>query len=293
MKTLKIATALALASLVGNDARVLAAPPSPTVGEVYELKRSYETSERSSDGSSGSSNGHDTILEQVIALRDGGVELEYGLTENATPEERARDWKFPARVFQPSNGPMTLLNAEELERRLEGWLKSAGWDRSICGRWIFTWNAFRIDCDPQSAIDTIRAFDLRSSDVREGAAYQDADAVAPSTIVRQSITANGEVFAVTFAANPRKVQRTRAEADVATGEIMGKPVAFESALAERSKEEVSGTIAISFETDDAGAISRKTTVTKLEIKLPDGTSESRTAIETVERHLVPTPAARH
>ena len=104
----------------------------------------------------------------MIAARDTGIELEYDLSRDAKAEDRARIWQFPARVFKPSNGPMQLLNASELEARLEVWLKAAGWDRSVCGRWIFTWNAFRIDCDPQSIIKAIEAIDLWSFDLRVG-----------------------------------------------------------------------------------------------------------------------------
>lgn len=36
-------------------------PAAPTVGEEYEISKSYETSEQASNGSSGSSRGRDTI----------------------------------------------------------------------------------------------------------------------------------------------------------------------------------------------------------------------------------------
>ena len=86
--------------------------------------------------------------------------------------------------------------------------------------------------------------------------------------------------------DPNAIHRARAETDVTTGEIMGKSVALEVALDERSKEQVSGTISITFETDANGTVNRKVKVTRLEIKRPDGVSESRTATEVVERHLL-------
>jgi hypothetical protein len=150
---MKIMTAIALSLLLATNAWAQLSPPMPAAGETYELTKSYDTSEQTSNGSSGSSRGHDTILERVIAARNTGIEFEYDFSNNAKAEDRARNWQFPARVFKPSNGAMQLLNASELEVRLEGWLKAAGSDRSVCGRWIFTWNAFRIDCDPQSIIE--------------------------------------------------------------------------------------------------------------------------------------------
>lgn len=292
MKMTRIMTAGALSLLMATAGLAHASSPNPMTGETYEIIKSYVTSEQTSDGSSGSSSGHDRFLERVIAVRDTGIELEYDLGRDATTEDRARNWQLPARMFKPAHGPMQLLNADELETRLEGWLKAGGWDRSVCGRWIFTWNAFHIDCDPQSIVKTIDEIDLRSPDLREGAAYQDASALAPGIIVRKAASAKRIIFTTLLQVDPVAVHRARAEADVATGEILQKPVTLEAALAERAKEQVSGTISVSFETDVTGIIWKRTKVTRLELKRPDGTSESRTATETVERHKMSTPAAR-
>ena len=129
--------------LLDNDARGESPQSAPKVGEEYEISKSYETSQQTSDGSSGSSRGRDGILERVIGVREGGLELEYDLPKDTTAEDRARSWQFPVRVFRPTNGSMQLLNRPELEARVEGWLRAAGWTRAACGRWIFTWNAIR------------------------------------------------------------------------------------------------------------------------------------------------------
>jgi len=252
-------------------------------GETYELTKSYNTSRQTGDGSSSRSNGRDTLLERVVAVRDTGVELQYDLNKDVKPEERVRNWQFPARVFKPADGPMQLLNAGELEVRLEDWLKAANLDRSICGRWIFTWNAFHIDCDPQSVIKTIEAFNVGPRDLREGVAYKDSEAAAPGIIARKEVGPNGAIFSVILNVDPTAVSRARAETDVVTGEILRRPVTLDAALAERAKEQVSGTISVSFETDSAGRIWKRTKVTKMEIKQPNGTLETQTNTETVER----------
>jgi hypothetical protein len=257
---------------------------SPQVGAEYELSKGYETSQQTSDGSSsGSSNGRDIILERVTAVRETGLELEYDLPKDATAEDRARSWQFPARIFKPLKGPIQLLNGQELERRLEGWLKAAKWTREICGRWIFTWNAFRIECDPQSVIKTIEAFDLRSIMLSEGAPYREIEALAPGTLAKKAAGPNGATFAVVMDLDPDAIRRARAEADVAVGEMMQKPVAPDAALRERAKESISGTISVTFETDSAGGVWRRTKVTKLETKKSSGQTESEIATETVER----------
>jgi hypothetical protein len=222
----------------------------------------------------------------VIGLRADGLELEYDLPKAATADERARNWQFPARVFKPLGGPAQLLNGPELEARLEGWLKAAGWPRTACGHWIFTWNAFRIDCDPQSVIKTVQSFDLRPADLREGAPYQETEARGSGKLARKAAGADGAILAVEMPVDPEAVRRARAESDVAVGEIMNKPVALDAALRERARETVSGTISVEFETDSAGNVRRRTKVTKLEITGSDGRSETETVTETLERRLI-------
>jgi hypothetical protein len=268
MLFMAIIAALLLPAACGELAK-----SAPKVEEEYEISNRYETSGQASDGSSGSSRGQDTFLERDLA-------------KDATAQDRARTWQFPVRVFRPSTGPMQLLNRPELEARLEGWLKAAGWTRAVCGRWIFTWNAFRIECDPQSVIKILEALNLRSVDLREGASYQEAEARGPGTLTRKAAGPNGETFAVAMEVDPDAVRRARAESDVAVGEIMRKPVTLDAALRARASESVSGTISVTFDTDAGGHVRRRTKVTKVETKGPDGRSESQTATETVERRPV-------
>jgi hypothetical protein len=290
---------LTLRNLIGVTAAVAAlwsaapgvraqpAPGAPRVGDAHQIIRTQETSQRTSDGSSGSSRDNDAIVERVIGVRADGLELEYDLPKEVSAEDRARTWQFPARVFKPDRGPPQLLNRPELEARVDRWLKKAKWSRSVCGRWIFTWTAFRIDCDPESVIRTIEMFDPGPADLRDGAAYQMAGARAPGTVVSKASDANGAVFAVELAVDPDFVHRTRAESDVAVGEMMGKPVSLDAALAERAREVVSGTIVVTFEAGPAGDVRRRTTVTTIEIKGPNDRSETQTVTETLERERLP------
>jgi hypothetical protein len=266
-------------------------PLLPKAGDEYEIRKSYETSEQSSDGGSSSSSGHDTLLERVIDVRADGKVLEFDLSKNATAQDRGREWKFPARVFKPLTGSMRLLNRAALEARLEKWLKAAKWTRDICGHWIFTWNAFQIDCEPQTVIEIVESYDLTSTDLSEGASYQTSGARGPGTLSRKSIGPDGATFAAVMEIDPEAVRRARAESDVAAGEIMQKPVTFEAALRERAKETVSGKISVTFQTDAAGRVRRRVKVTKLQMKSPDGRSENRTATETLERRLLLGPSS--
>jgi hypothetical protein len=260
--------------------------PAPQVGDTYEITLAKDSVQQGSNGSSGSSHDKDTIIERVIGLRAEGLELQYDLPKSATPDDRAGSWQFPARVFKPFGGPAQLLNGPELEARVDAWLKAAGWPRTACGHYIFTWNAFRIECDPQSVINTVKAFDLGSADLREGAAYQEADTRGSGQLARKAGGLGGAIFSVELPVDPDAVRRARAESDVVVGEIMNKPVSLDAALGKRATEIISGTISVAFETDSAGTVRRRTKVTKLNIEGPGGSSETETVTETLERRLI-------
>jgi hypothetical protein len=261
-------------------------PQAPQVGDTYEITLVKDSVQQGSNGSSGSTHDKDTIIEQVTGVRADGLELQYDLPNTTTADERARIWQFPVRVFKPFGGPAHLLNGPELEARLDGWLKAASLSRTACGHWIFTWNAFLIECDPQSVIKTVQSYDLRSANLREGGLYQDSDAGSSGTLARKAGGLDGEIFAAEMPVDADAVRRVRAESDVVVGEIMKKPVSFDAALHEREGEVVSGTILVAFETDPAGNVRRRTKVTKLDIKRPDGRSETQTVTETLERRPV-------
>jgi hypothetical protein len=96
-------------------------------------------------------------------------ELEFDLPRETSLEDRARDWQFPARVFASSNRPLQLLNRLELEARVRSWLKRGGLTEALCGRWVFTWTGFKIECDPNSVLEMLETYNLRLSDLRDGA----------------------------------------------------------------------------------------------------------------------------
>lgn len=277
--------ALIAASLVANSV-AFAQSPQPVVGESHEITVSYQTTQNSSDGSSGSSNGHDMTLERVIAVTDLGLELEYDLPQTATDEARARIWQYPARIFRPQSGPARLLNRDDLEARLDLWLAAAGWTREACGRWIFTWNAFRIECDPESVLATVEALDLRSVDLRDGATYRHPDTLGTGSLTRTMAGQDGASFSVELEVDADSVRRARAESDVAVGEIMQQPVTLEEALRERSDETISGSVQVTFDVDAAGAPTRRTVVTTLETVDADGVSGTDRSTVVLERRPV-------
>jgi len=287
MHGLVLSVSVAILMLQGSAAPAQE-PPGPRAGEVYELRLLRESSQTATDGSSGSTHDADVLVERVIAVREGGVELEFDLPEETTAEDRARTWQFPVRVFKPAQGPLQLLNGPELEARVDRWLAAGGMTRESCGHWIFTWNAFRIECDPQSVMQLLAAVDLASHDLRDGTAFQEAGGLG-GTLRRESADRNGAVYVVEMAVDPQAVREERARADAAMREIMGDSPELGQAMHARTPDQISGTIKIRFETDAAGHVRRRTTVTELAMDGPGGRHETETVTETVERRLAASP----
>ena len=273
------------------DVRAAPAQFNYQAGEVFEISRDVEATDKVTDGSVGSSTDRDTLLARVVGVSQAGLELEYDLPKSTSSTDRARQWQFPARVLRPPSGPLQLLNRPELAARAAAWLKAAGLTDAACGHWYFTWNAFQIQCDPQSVVETIEGFDLGPDNLAAGALYQDPQALSPTSLRAEAAPRASTVLYGEMAIDPDTVRRARAQSDVVTGEIMRKPVTFEAALRARSAEEISGTIAVTFEIDAGGHVGRQTKVITENVKGPNGQLETRTVTQTLEGRLVSQPNA--
>lgn len=281
---LRLLMAMCAMLLAPLGARALETQSADRVGDTYEI-RVERVSENSGGRSSGSSRSINTLVERVIALGDSGVELEFDLPEGTSAQDRAREWQFPVRV-QRSEQELRLLNALELERRARAWRDGAGLTESACGRWIFTWTAVKIECDPQSVLQALEPFDLRPSDLRDGAQHSEIGA-RPAPFRIESQRSGGATFVAEMELDPDVTRRQRAEMDVAVAEMTGHaPLSLETALEARAAERISGTIVTTFETDAAGRVTRRTRVTRAEIAGADGSLERHITTETAERRLV-------
>lgn len=270
-----------------TPAIVIATPPSTAqIGQTYEITITKDSSTEGSEGSTASTHDQDVLIERIEGLRPDGFEVLFDLPQGATADERRQAWQFPARVFEPFSGSAKLLNASDLEYRVDAWLKWGNINRQACGHWIFTWNAFRIDCDPQSVLDTVKSFDPKLPPLRQGELYGEAQALRPTPLVLAKRSSTGSTFTASIELDPNAIRRENAEADVVIGEISRKPVTLEAALAERAKETVSGMIEVMIDADAAGNMRQLTRVTKLQTKKADGSVETRTATETLQRRLI-------
>lgn len=279
-----LALTAALLAFAG-DARAQQTPPRDQPGDAYEIRLTNVTESSSDDGSSSSSRSGGSLIERVVAVRDDGVELEFDLPADATDAERARDWQWPARVLKSADGSLSLLNAPEVEARIEAWLTLGGMTREACGHWIFTWNAFEIECDPQSVLDTLAPYDLRIGDVREGAPYVARGGLGTVALQPASSEPDGSTFVAETPLDPDLVRRSLAESDVMVGEVMGEPTSIEAALEARASDQVTGTITTSLVTDADGRVTRRTTTTRM-TTVTDGVTERSTGTLIVERRPI-------
>lgn len=156
----------------------------------------------------------------------------------------------------------------------------------MCGRLIFTWNAFRIECDPASAIAIVAPYDLRPTDLRAGAAYRVPDARAGAPLVRRAVGRDHVTFTALFDIDPSAVRHERAQADVDVASLSGTRLTLDAALRAHASEAIAGTITVTFDTDGAGVVVRRTEVTKLDTTERSGIVKTRTVTDSVERRRV-------
>lgn len=257
-----------------------------SIGDVYDIRLERE-SETASNGSSGSSRSQMALIERVVELREDGIVLEFDLPPETSADYRAREWQYPARVFKTPDGSLELVNSAQLETRVKAWLELGGLDQTACGRWIFTWTAVKIECDPQSVLHMLEPFDLRISDLRDGSLHEELGAMGPAPLRAVSVNSDGAVFVAELDIDPDAVRQQRAEVDVVVAEITGEePLTLEAALQARSSERISGQITTTFETDALGRVTRRIRVTRIEVTEVDGSLHRETTTESVERRPI-------
>ena len=240
-----------------------AAPPGLRIGEVFQIASDREMEEHGNrdDSPRGRSTDRDNYIERVEAIRPDGVVLEYDLPADATPAYRASNWQFSFQVLKGRDGTIRLLNAPQLAQRVDHWLKVAGMSRAACGKLIFTWNAFRIDCDPQSAIRWLTTVTLPDRP-KAGTTFTDPDARAAGTL-RQ---ASPDTLVATLEIDPAVFRHQRAQTDVEVAELMHQALTLDAAVKAHEAETVTGTIIITFDLDAAGRTRKRTRVKTVRVR---------------------------
>lgn len=270
---IRFAAVLAIAFLAASAVRAQDATPTDRVGDTYELSLRSNRQSTASNGSSGASNSGGALVERVTAIRPDGLELEFDLPADATPQDRARDWQWPVRVLWRSDAGMELLNTAELEQRITAWLTAMNIPREACGQWGFSWTAYKIECDPYSVLDTIKVYDLRTP--LDGAGIGAASANGASIIVETPV-------------DEAEVLRDLAEMDAIVSRISGDAPEAAAARAGRAVVQASGTRTVTRESDAEGRPVRQVERVQLETVTASAVTETRTTTQTVTRRLIRT-----
>jgi hypothetical protein len=277
----RMTTMLSLVAMVfGSVPAVASLPPPamPQVGAAWLLVIDHQEATQSANRS-GSSSGHDALVERVIAVAADGVTYEYDLPPDATSDDRARQWQLPVQLFRATTGDVQIVDVAALERRIDAWLRRARMTRADCGRQIFTWNLFRVDCDTSNAISVIERFLTPREPMAEGVIATHPYALAAG---RFSRAVDGSYLA-SLEIDPEAARRSKAEGAVMVGNITNDPVTVDAATATWARAAISGTIAIRIEPDADGRVYRRVTHTSVVITGMGDDDEQVTATETLTR----------
>lgn len=284
MKLLVSILALLIVSI--NPGNAQPADLSEQVGNIYEIKYSYETSRKTGDQSSGRSSGTNLLIERIIAINEESIDLEYDISLNPSEEDRAREWKLPAKVRRNNDGTLLLLNTDEMEIRITKWLEKASWTREVCDQWIFTWNAFKIECDPQSALELITSYDLNSNNFDPTKPYENKFASHAGKLQLLANTPEGKTYHTKLELNPQIIKTELAETQLIIGQITGKEITIEDAQKEQALKSISGNIQIKLDVDNEGRLIKRTEVFNIKTIEDDGTIKTETKTNILSRSLI-------
>ena len=176
-------------------------------GDVFRITRSYSSESEGDNGSSSSSRGDYEYVERVDAVGPEGTERTFDITLDPGDERRLIEWQFPARVLVAPDGTLELLNRDDLERRRNAWLETAEIPADACGSWYFTWNAFQVECDPETILETVRSITIQPPNLSEGEPYYHPMALSPGPLVTEHSTGDGSNYSVVLEVDPDAVRR--------------------------------------------------------------------------------------
>ncbi|WP_284126477.1 hypothetical protein [Parerythrobacter aestuarii] len=254
-------------------------------GETYFLKLSHEEESRDSKGSGGSTRGRDDLVEKIIEITDDGRIVEYDLPLEPGEERKPLNWQFPARFLIDAKGEARLLNADDLAERNAAWRELAGIEESACGSYYFTWNAFKIECDPQSVLAIVDRYNLRFGPLEEGLELPYPDTLGAATL-RDCTEDSGQItFCATYNLDPEAVRQSRIETDKIVAQIVGEEAARRTAK-DRTKEQIEGTLQIRLSIDGDGHVWKRVVTTDVKTMKEDGEVGTSTSREELTRTLI-------
>jgi hypothetical protein len=194
------------------------------------------------------------------------------------------DWEFPATISLLASGEFILQNVDEIAARNAEWRQAAGFPDDACGLWYFTWNAFKVECDPNTVTQSLEAFVLFNDNIDENRKIEEPGTLEPSILTL--VTSSPLTFQAKFDLDPEIIREERAQQDVIVAQMMQREtVTLEDALQERNSEQISGTLTTVWELDDLGRVVKRTRNSIVTIELESGERETLTQKKTTTRTL--------
>lgn len=276
---LRIAMSAALLSLSSTAAR------ADEPGQSYYLLLSHQEKSEDTTGNTSSSSGRDDRVERIIEVSDLGLIVEFDLPAEKGGERKPIDWQFPARMLINPDGTMTLLNEAELAARNAEWRRLAGIEESACGQWYFTWNAFKIECDPQSVVANLEIYSLRYGMPAEGLELAFANTLSPARLRDCSDEGGAVTLCADYLLDPEKIRESRIENDKIVASMLGKDTRS-GAASDRVSEQIEGTLELRLYLNDQGHVWKRIVSSTIKTTLASGEVETSTTREELTRSLV-------
>ncbi|MEQ3744817.1 MAG: hypothetical protein ABNH53_01100 [Henriciella sp.] len=290
MKTAISSVLFALATLTATSAceQQADAPWSSEVeGSVFEVRVAYEN-ESAGGESSGNSRGHNTLIERIIKVDPTEIVAEYERIPSPRryvgEQPNLIDWDYPATISVLDSDELTLQNLEEIEARNTEWRQAAGIPDEACGLWYFTWNAFKIECDPNSVIQGLEAFILYNNEILDGQKIEEPGALEAGILT--TVSTDPLILQAEFELDSEIIREERAQEDIIFSQIMqGETLTLENALQVRATEQISGTLKTVWEMDELGRVWKRTRNSNITIEFETGETETLTQKQTTTRTL--------
>ncbi|GAB5348581.1 hypothetical protein [Alteriqipengyuania sp. 357] len=261
------------------------APSSVSAADDYVLWLEYETHTESLGefGGRSTSSGQQGLVERVIGKSEDGIEIEYSIPGPAEEVRGTAMWMFPARIAVAPDGSKALLNEAELSARLADWLASAEWSREVCSRWLFTWTAVQIECNPHAVIEAVEMFGMRPGRIAEGEPVALIGAAGAATLKRTGSRDGRAVLSASADIDPQAVRDSEVETALMVAEIMGETLARETAVKETAGIDATGIVSIEFEVDQAGLVWKRVEKNELTVTGGEHGGEARQSLRTITR----------
>lgn len=257
---------------------------APAAAQDFVLALEYQTDKEGGEyDSRSSSSGRQAIAERIIAVTGDGVEAEYTVLDAPEDVRGNERWMFPARIRFAADGGKDLLNRDELAERNAAWLAEAKWPREVCSRWLFTWTAIQIRCDPEAAVEAVESFGMHPGRIAEGQPFVLKGALGPVVLARTGGTDGRSVLTGSGPVDVAYLRESAARQAMVVAEITGKTLTLEEAQAQAAAITGGGMMSVTFEVDAAGLVWKRTDRSEMIVTgAPDG-DETRRRESTVTR----------